>query len=677
MEDKRSSSEIEMAVTTKKDWLNQLKLSLESDEKYESFLNDFSTCQSDLERIQKLYEMPDVQAILKFEKKIVGKDAEKSAHCREQGNKLFQKKSFWKALEMYNRSMMLAPTSGEMCTLALALANRSAVLYHMKQYRHCLYDIQAALENGYPDNLRYKLLDRQGKCLYKLGRKEQAQQSFQDGKTVLQQMTDLDQNKNNNLRNDFDKQIWQCEKAKLVAVKNHEDEITLHSPVPKIVGLINRRVPVMSDALNIGSTEIAGRGLFAERDIEIGEVLIVEKPYISTNLSNFKGVYCHHCCLRVLSPVPCQCCGEVVFCDQNCRLAAWDSYHKYECDILQNVYEADIGLGHLALKTVLKAGRDFLLSNFEENCAGDELKLGFSENDVYDSTDYRTVYNLVNHSDKRNMEDLLKYSLEALYLLKCLEATDFFKNTDSCIVYSISDKCTIGSNILRNLMMLPCNAHECSELAVKQATLPESVTVEIGSAIYPLLSLINHSCDPNIVRHSYGNVCVVRAIRGIAKGTQLFDNYGALCALTSTIARRDKLAPQYFFTCNCLACIDDYPKYLDLPTDVPVFKCDHCSGPVFVPLQSHPSDVPCSFCKLSHDLSQRLATLSKSDESYRHAMFNVLTSSCENIDQNITTLEHHLQLMDRLLCRPWRDYNDCQEALKQCYAYKASHFLVS
>lgn len=52
------------------------------------------------------------------------------------------------------------PESGQGKDLALALANRSAVLFSLKQYYLALDDIKLALESGYPKELQFKLLER-------------------------------------------------------------------------------------------------------------------------------------------------------------------------------------------------------------------------------------------------------------------------------------------------------------------------------------------------------------------------------------------------------------------------------------------------------------------------------------------------------------------------------------
>ncbi len=52
----------------------------------------------------------------------------------------------------------------------MAFANRSAALVHLADYTKALTDIDQALNNGYPAELRYKLAERQAKCMMALGK---------------------------------------------------------------------------------------------------------------------------------------------------------------------------------------------------------------------------------------------------------------------------------------------------------------------------------------------------------------------------------------------------------------------------------------------------------------------------------------------------------------------------
>jgi hypothetical protein len=82
---------------------------------------------------------------------------------REKGNKLYQAKKFPSAVHRYTKSAQFAPVGSE--SLALAFANRSAVLFQMKEYAKCIEDIGYSLEAGYPEVSRYKLVERKIKCL--------------------------------------------------------------------------------------------------------------------------------------------------------------------------------------------------------------------------------------------------------------------------------------------------------------------------------------------------------------------------------------------------------------------------------------------------------------------------------------------------------------------------------
>ena len=157
----------------------------------------------------------------------------------------------------------------------------------------------------------------------------------------------------------------------------------------------------------------------------------------------------------------------------------------------------------------------------------------------------------------------------ALYLLKILEMTPFFYNggSDPRNV-KLQDKITMGAVILRHLQNLPCNAHEISEMELVAAGgsgnnnsnspnnsgARDSTVHEIGAGVFGLLSLLNHSCDPNVVRHYYSTGAVVRAIRMIRKGEELLDNYGYHYAVMPKEERQRKLHNQYFFHCTCSTC---------------------------------------------------------------------------------------------------------------------------
>ena len=63
-------------------------------------------------------------------------------------------------------------------TLSLSLGNRSACLLKMDDYENAIADINFALSLGYPEQTRYKLYDRLGKCHLKNGNPLKAKPAF-------------------------------------------------------------------------------------------------------------------------------------------------------------------------------------------------------------------------------------------------------------------------------------------------------------------------------------------------------------------------------------------------------------------------------------------------------------------------------------------------------------------
>lgn len=86
---------------------------------------------------------------------------------REAGNRQFAAKDFSASFDSYTKSILSCPVENPE-EKSLAHANRSAALYHLELYEDCLIDIEAAIENNYPENLTPKLLLRKAKALKKL-----------------------------------------------------------------------------------------------------------------------------------------------------------------------------------------------------------------------------------------------------------------------------------------------------------------------------------------------------------------------------------------------------------------------------------------------------------------------------------------------------------------------------
>ena len=105
----------------------------------------------------------------------------------------------------------------------------------------------------------------------------------------------------------------------------------------------------------------------------------------------------------------------------------------------------------------------------------------------------------------------------------------------------------------------------------------------IGAAVYPTVAMLNHACDPGVVRYYVKDWLVVRAIRGISQGEEICENYGPIFFSTPRSSRRERLAAQYWFQCECRACAQDWPLMLDMDTQTFNLRCEVFrpnSGPI-------------------------------------------------------------------------------------------------
>jgi SET and MYND domain-containing protein 4 len=328
---------------------------------------------------------------------------------------------------------------------------------------------------------------------------------------------------------------------------------------------------------------------------------------------------------------------QVMFCGVDCMAAAETRFHGFECAALSSILNLDMGkMSLLAVRIVSVAGLDFLSEFLPSACAEIDIKtneqkrsLGFNSTGKYDSTDLLPIFNLISNSEMRSVSDLFKRSMMSACLVKCL-------GLKSCEETSL-----IGSFLLRLLQSLPCNAHEISE-TIESDDEKVPINLEIGAAAYACLSLLNHSCDPNVVRHSHGNTAVLRAIKFIPKGEQILDNYGYHYAVHSKETRQLHLQSQYLFSCACEACSNSWPLHQNLSSVAIVAG----SGELVV--------------KRSSAAIQPIIQLSLNGE--------------ELSENEIVEIFKHLKVLDENAGRLCQEFNCCQEIIKQYFAKKGNFY---
>ena len=620
---------------------------------------EFSELRSNHERVSFTWKLDCVRETLEVREIFLEKSAAKSILARTEGNKEFQNKKFSEALSRYNESVRYATMSSFEKEFSMAVANRSAVLIHMKKYNECLMDIELSLSFGYPEVLKYKLYERQGKCHFFRSTQSHALESFKKAKELLA-LSNLTPEKTNALRRNLDSWIKRTKEV----LKQNDNNSKLITPTAKYrtPGLTNGGnavFPCLSTKVDVSYDNEKGRHIKAVEEVQVGDVLAVEKPYASVLLPENYPTHCLHCLKRVLSPFPCRQCARVGFCNESCESLAW-AYHRFECKYQDFLAACDVGkFGLLALRVMTKTTWPTLREFDSEKCPEEPtLEDGSPSNSVYRNT-YFEIYHLVAHTEDRSTSDLFRRAIMSVLLAKCLDTTGYFGQRPSR--EDLTDVICVGSHILRMLQVLPCNAHEISEFLQIDKDLVNSHTIEIAAAIYATFSLFNHCCDPCVTRNFYGDTCVMRSIQTIPKGDEVLDNYGYVSAVTPLPERQAELKKQYYFACTCPACCEGWPLYAELESRVPILKCRRCH-------QRVPSDAQttyqCWFCKEEMNVQARFSEVYDAGACLKVGIDKMV----EGDDK--TALPQLIACIDRLdhcVSRPWQDINSCQQGIIQCY----------
>lgn len=574
----------------------------------DAYYNKFDKLQSDEERILDTWAIKPVHT-LKVQSFYTGKDSERAEYFRIKGNMAFQSKNNLEALVMYTRSVLKAPDNSEEC-LSLSYANRSAVLFHLNQHQLCLNDIQMAIDCGYPSNLMFKVLDRRGQSLVKLGRYSNALEAFQAAQTALSDST-LDEKKMETWRSDIHKKMQLCQ-GKTDKVQKKATET-----VDPLFGGASPVLPNASVAVGLEESKEAGRYAVVTRPVGTGQVLISEEPYACVLKVDRIGTHCLHCTQRLIAPVACKWCSSVAFCSRECRDQASSTYHRWECKFHNLFIGSGMSLNcYLALRIITQHNLEFFKELQPRLKDSSVLP---SESHPHRPDDYLSVYHMASLEEKRSPEDFLQRSLMACFLLKALQRMEFFGRWDEDGPPDkdlTEDELFIGGLLLKHLQIIQFNSHEISGLAfVKdKISFKESKNIQLGLALYPTVTFCNHSCYPAVARYFQGNRMVVLNIRPLQKGDIVAENYGPVFTHHEQQQRQRKLLSRYWFKCECEACLNNWPMYENMPFKRKL-RCQTCSQSLNL-VDPKKTQIKCSGCNTQTNVSEAMLIISKAEELY-------------------------------------------------------------
>lgn len=162
-------------------------------------------------------------------------------------------------------------------------------------------------------------------------------------------------------------------------------------------------------------------------------------------------------------------------------------------------------------------------------------------------------------------------------------------------------KLYVSSLLLRYILQLIGNGYAITRsdtlLSEDKPTMNQQEIVATG--IYPSASMMNHSCDPNIINIFVGQYLIVRASKDIAQNEEVFNCYGPNYKHVTTENRQEMLESQYYFTCKCKPCT--VPRLQYFLERFNAMKCLKCNGALCLIKNSmlcmDCGDKPTKYCK--------------------------------------------------------------------------------
>lgn len=184
-----------------------------------------------------------------------------------------------------------------------------------------------------------------------------------------------------------------------------------------------------------------------------------------------------------------------------CKKNAQNSYHKFECPVIESVELNSQTL--LALRVTLLAKKDY-----------DQDGTMIKKVNAYCSDRFTEIINL--KAGEFNKEEEHAMAVDSACLYYFMKKIGYFNSSNS------SD---LEDDFMETLQMAQ-KIVRLNSILIHENTYINKPKFEVyGVAIYSFSSLFNHSCCSNVNLTQNGDTIILRAINTIKKGEQCFISY--------------------------------------------------------------------------------------------------------------------------------------------------------
>lgn len=456
--------------------------------------------------IKKLYEYLQGFEEIPTEPTQNAKCNKTSKKLRLEGNKLFENDSdLSKSLDFYNQSICWAEDTGE--ELAIGFSNRSAVYFEWKKYDLCLQNIELAMKARCPKRLLDKLNKRKADCV-KAMKKTAKEEDINDSRILY-----------------LDNLCIKMKDLERMQSKIFCFNYNVNRSEPKLSLPPNPSIPFVARCLEMKTSPQKGRYIVTTADLKPGQIIAIEEPFIYSLEKEHRYRKCANCLTEnFLNLIPCKSCTCTMYCSQECLVESQKGFHQYECPIAEYIWNQCQEFA-LTLRLVLKAFSIFdnvqeLIEFREENKKANVSAFSFDhKNGLSDKEMYSQVENLFTNEDKRAEEDLFTRSCKVALLYHFLvEKTKFGE-----MLKTELERDTLIELLFHHSQVTSINSFNCYQYDdVRIDAMTDCKSSDISArGIYPLSSLFNHSCAPNVATIAAGNKIVTYVTRVISKNSDV------------------------------------------------------------------------------------------------------------------------------------------------------------
>ncbi len=409
------------------------------------------------------------------------KNNERAKQFRVEGNEFFAQGKYHLALEKYNRSVCFAENDSDGITVAYS--NRSMCYLKTKLYKECLNDIEMIKRSNCPAYLNEKLDNRKAECLRFLANESGV----------------------GNLR-----------------IDNQRVALSFNEHV---------QYAGVADCLQLQRNDEWGLHVTTKENLKINDTIMVEDPFsfVGHDCNDLKYYRCSHCYKSLMNFIPCRECVNSMFCNEKCLEAAGKARHIFECQLAKmesSDCECKEKQFQLVLDILWKINLEFdtvdeLIQTIESILRGNTNEAIANARTDVTLKRLEMILRLETNADKHNSSDdfqrLLQCSMKNYFVV--MRMPQFQAK------FVAEEHHRFLKHLILHLVHTTRQSTLFNDLNVDVDVFREADVRDYGIGIYPIGTVLNHSCVPNVYCYSVDNRLICKVIRPIQSGEQLFRSY--------------------------------------------------------------------------------------------------------------------------------------------------------